>query len=127
MAPIRQAPAPATTTSTPPPSQPQTLPTPALPPQLPSQLYSSQFPAHAFYQHAAMPCVSYGAVTPTAARVSLMLPATPDSECALAKTIRVLQAQRAEDGVTGLGRQIAGIQFELETKRRDRKRHGGIY
>eukprot|EP00965_Chrysotila_dentata_P001949 63827-Pleurochrysis_carterae.AAC.1 len=36
-------------------------------------------------------------------------PPTPDSERAIGRQIRILQAARAEDGVTGLGGQIAGL------------------
>eukprot|EP00965_Chrysotila_dentata_P072133 2383747-Pleurochrysis_carterae.AAC.1 len=55
------------------------------------------------------------------------LPVTPDSERSISKTTRILRAERAEDGAEGLGGQIAGLEFELETKRRICKRpHGQL-
>eukprot|EP00965_Chrysotila_dentata_P259351 6213534-Pleurochrysis_carterae.AAC.3 len=55
------------------------------------------------------------------------LPPTPDSERALVKHMRMLRAQQVENGIPDLSGQVAGLQFELEAKRKDRKRPAGSF
>eukprot|EP00965_Chrysotila_dentata_P239295 6203013-Pleurochrysis_carterae.AAC.1 len=50
------------------------------------------------------------------------LQSTPDSERALARHIAILQASQVEDGVPGLSGKIAGLKYDLDVKRKDRKR-----
>eukprot|EP00965_Chrysotila_dentata_P241619 6204387-Pleurochrysis_carterae.AAC.1 len=92
-----------------------------LPPQAPLPTTLLPAPAVSDGNMPAAPLATHHAAWPQHVQRHRM-PPTPDAERALMKTIRVLQAQRAEDGVAGLGGQLAGLQFELETMRRDRKR-----
>eukprot|EP00965_Chrysotila_dentata_P262555 6214603-Pleurochrysis_carterae.AAC.1 len=97
--------------------QPTALPTP----RTPAVQHPAAMPNYLQYRPPSQPGPSsYVPMMP--APHAYTLPPTPDSERAICKNIRVLQAARAEDGVTGLASQIAGLQYELETKRRDRKR-----
>eukprot|EP00965_Chrysotila_dentata_P049194 1631587-Pleurochrysis_carterae.AAC.8 len=47
---------------------------------------------------------------------------TPESERALIRPIRILQAQQHDEGVIGLSGRIAGLTYDLQRKHKDRMR-----